>query len=141
MACHKVKSCILLIFLQIIALQTKISLAHQAVMSPDNENRSESTTSKNDDDPPYTTTKQDGKLNVVFTSGPMQGDHFQVDIPQHIPAGQPQLEEEPPHPYSFFDGNGNELSEEEFERLSALEIAEEARQEQERRTAETEREN
>ena len=130
----------LLIFLQIIALQSKVSLAHQAVMSPNNEDSSESTTSKNDDDPPYTTTKQDNKLDVVFTSGPMQGDHFPVDIPQHIPAGQPQLEEEPPQPYSFFDGNGNEISEE-FERLSALEIAEEARQEQERRTAETEREN
>lgn len=131
----------LLIFLQIIALQSKVSLAHQAAMSPNDERRSESITSKQDDDPPYAITKQDGKLNVVFTSGPMQGDHFQVDIPQHIPAGQSQLEEEPPQPYSFFDGNGNEISEEEFERLSALEIAEEARQEQERRTAETEREN
>ena len=131
----------LLIFLHIIALQSKVSLAHQAAMSPNDEPRSESITSKQDDDPPYAITKQDGKLNVVFTSGPMQGDHFQVDIPQHIPAGQPQLEEEPPHAYSFFDGNGNEISEEEFERLSALEIAEEARQERERRTAETEREN
>lgn len=131
----------LLIFLQIIALQPKVSLAHQAVMSQNKEDRSESTTSKKDDDPPYTTTKQDGKLHVDFTSGPMQGDHFQVDIPQHIPAEQPQLEEQPPHPYSFFDGNGNEIFEEEFERLSALEMAEEVRQEQERRTAETEREN
>ena len=110
-------------------------------MPTNNEDRSESTTSKKNDDPPYTTTEQDGKLNVVFTSGPMQGDHFQVDIPQHIPAGQPQLEEEPPHPYSFFDGSGNEISEEEFKRLSALEIVEEARQEQERITAEIEREN
>ena len=31
-----------------------------------------------------------------------------------------QLEEEPPYPYSFLDGNSNEIAEEEYERLSAL---------------------
>jgi hypothetical protein len=49
--------------------------------------------------------------------------------------------EEPPYPYSFLDSNGNEISQEEFERLSELEIAEEARMEQEGRAAETEPEN
>ena len=109
-------------------------------MSNNNEDPNENQTSGNDA-PPYTIIEQYGLLNVVFTSGQMKGDHFQIDIPQHIPTGQPQLEEEPPHPYSFFDGKGNEISQEDFERLSALEIAEEARLEGEDKSAENDRKN
>lgn len=60
-------------------------------------------------------------------------------IPPPIDNGQSrQLEEVPPYMYSFLDGNGNEITEEEYGRLSALEIAEEARMEREKEGAETE---
>lgn len=141
---HKAKSCMLLIFLQLFSWQSKIALAHSAVMSSNDQDQNENQISSNDE-PPYTITQQDGKLNVVFTSGDMKGQDFQIDlskIPPPVDGGQRrQLAEEPPYPYSFLDGNGNEMSQEEFERLSELEIAEEARLEQEGRAAETEREN
>jgi hypothetical protein len=93
-----------------------------------------------DEIPPYTLTEQDGRIHVAFTSGPQQGDDFQVDRPQPAAAGQSrQPQEEPSHPAAYLDGNGNEISEEEFERLSAIEIAEEARMERERGTAQAER--
>jgi len=94
-----------------------------------NKTHSETPTPSNlNETPPYTITKQqDGKLTIVFTSGPVKGDNFQLDLPP--PAendGQSkQLEDEPSHPYSFLDGDGNEISQEEFELLSAIEIAEE----------------
>jgi len=71
----------------------------------------------------------------------MQGGSFQIDRPQSVNTEQPkQVQEEPSHPYSYLDGNGNEVSEEEFDRLSAIEIAgDEARMERERVVVETER--
>jgi hypothetical protein len=93
------------------------------------ETNSEHTTS-NDDTVPYTITEQDGKLNVVFTSGPKQGENFQIEKPHHFDTEHPQpqqVEEEPPYPYSYLDGQGIEISKEEFERLSAIDLAEEAR--------------
>jgi hypothetical protein len=144
MSGHKEKSCIFLIFLQLFSWQSKIALAQSAVMSSNDQDQNENQISSNVE-PPYTITERDGRLNVVFTSGDMKGQNFQIDpskIPPPIDYGQPQqLVEEPPYPYSFLDGDGNEISQEEFERLSALEIAEEARLEQEGRAAETEREN
>jgi len=89
---------------------------------------------------PYTITEQDGTVNVAFTSGPQQGDNFQIDRPQGVGAGQPKkVEEEPPYPVSHLDGNGNEISKEEYERLAAIELAEEARRERESGTAQAER--
>ena len=89
---------------------------------------------------PYTITEQDGTVNVAFTSGPQQGDNFQIDRPQGVGAGQPkEVEEEPPYPVSYLDGNGNEISKEEYERLAAIELAEEARRERENGTAQAER--
>jgi hypothetical protein len=38
---------------------------------------------------PYTIAEQDGTVNVAFTSGPQQGDNFQIDRPQGVGAGQP----------------------------------------------------
>jgi PHD/YefM family antitoxin component YafN of YafNO toxin-antitoxin module len=107
---------------------------------PDNNEANNETTTSNSDTVPYTITEQDGKLNVVFISGPMQGQSFQIDRPQHFDAGQSQqVEEEPPYPYSYLDGDGNEISEEEFERMSAIETAEEARLESESRAAQAAR--
>ena len=61
----------------------------------------------------------------------MQDQSFQIDRSQ---LGSPeqwrqpkQVREEPSHPFSSLDGNGNEISKEEYGRLSAIEIAEEAR--------------
>jgi hypothetical protein len=86
-------------------------------------------TASGGDNVPYTITEQDGKIKVVFTSGPQQGDNFEIRRPQTVGNGESprtkQSEAEPSHPFSYFDGNGNEISEEEFERLSAAEIAEE----------------
>lgn len=128
----------LLIFLQILASQ---SLARQAVMAPSNEDQSESTMASVHEKLPYIITEEAGKLNIVFTSGEMKGHDFQIDlskIPPPVDNGQPQqLAKEPPHPYSFLDGHGNEISEEEYERLAAIEIA--ARENRETRAAETER--
>lgn len=112
-------------------------------MSTNNGSHSESTTS-NDDNVPYTITEQDGKLNVVFTSGPKKGESFQIDKPKHLDDGQQQpqqIEEEPPYPYSYLDGDGNEISKEEFDRLSEIEIeiAEEVRLQSESRAAQAER--
>ena len=42
------------------------------------------------------------------------------------------MREEPSHPFSYLDGDGNEISKEEYERISAIEIAEEERMERER---------
>lgn len=140
---YKAKSCMLLILLQTIAWYSRVSLARSAVMSSNNQDQNENQISINDE-PPYTLTKQDGKLDVVFTSGDMRGQNFQIDlskIPPPVDNGQrQQLVEEPPYPYSFLDGNGNGISQEEFERLSELEIAEEARLERENRAAKTDRE-
>ena len=65
----------------------------------------------------------------------MQGKSFQIDRSQ---LGSPeqwrqpkQVREEPSHPFSCLDGDGNEISKEEYERISAIEIAEE-RMERER---------
>lgn len=65
----------------------------------------------------------------------MQGQSFQIDRSQ---LGSPeqwrqpkQVREEPSHPFSYLDGDGNEISKEECERISAIEIAEE-RMERER---------
>jgi hypothetical protein len=103
---------------------------------PDSSGNPSENTPTSDSTEPYTITEQDGKLNVVFTSGPLQGQHFQIDRPQHVDTRQPvQLEDEPPYPYSYLDGHGNEISKEECERVSALEIAEEARLERESREA------
>ena len=59
----------------------------------------------------------------------MQGQSFQIDRSQ---LGSPeqwrqpkQVREEPSHPFSCLDGDGNEISKEECERISAIEIAEE----------------
>lgn len=59
----------------------------------------------------------------------MQGQSFQIDRSQ---LGSPeqwrqpkQVREEPSHPFSYLDGDGNEISKEECERISAIEIAEE----------------
>lgn len=91
---------------------------------------------------PYTITEEDGKLNVIFVSGDMRGQNFQIDlskVPPPVDNGQSrQLEEEPPYPYSFLDENGNEVAEEEYERLSGLEIVEQARMEREREGAKIE---
>lgn len=134
----------LLIFLQLFSWQSKIAIVHSAAMPTNDQGQSKNQISGGNG-PPYTIIEQDGKLNVVFTSGDMEGQNFQIDlskIPPPVNDGQPrQLVEEPPYPYSFLDGNGNEISREEFERLSELEIAEEARLEQEGKTAETEREH
>jgi hypothetical protein len=134
----------LLIFPQLFSWQSKIALAHSAVMSSNDQDQIKNQVSSSNE-PPYTITEQDGTLNVVFTSGDMKGQDFQIDLSKILPPvdhGQPrQLVEEPPYPYSFLDSNGNEISQEEFERLSELEIAEEARMEQEGRAAETEPEN
>lgn len=134
----------LLIFLQLFSWKSKTAAAHSAVMSSNDQNQNKNQVSSSDE-PPYTITEQDGKLNVVFISGDMKGQSFQIDpskIPPPVDDGQPrQLVEEPPYPYSLLDGNGNEISQEEFERLSALEIAEEATLEQKGRAAETESEN
>jgi hypothetical protein len=93
-----------------------------------------------DETQPYTITEQDGRINVAFTSGAQQGVHFQVDRPQPASDGQSrQPQEEPSHPVSYLDGNGNEISEEEYERLSMIEIAEESRMERERGSAQAER--
>jgi len=104
--------------------------ANQSVITPSNEAA-----------PPYTLTEQDGRINVAFTSGPMQGESFQIDRPQSGNSEQPkQVQEEPLHPVSYLDGDGNEISEE-FDRLSAIEIAEdEARMERERAMAQAEAE-
>lgn len=103
MSGHKTKSCMLLILLQTFAWQSKIALAQAAVMSSNDQDQNENQISSNDE-PPYTITQQDGKLNVVFTSGDMKGQDFQIDlskIPPPIDDGQPrQLEEEPSQPYS-----------------------------------------
>ena len=75
----------------------------------------------------------------------MSGQDLQRDlskIPPPVDNGQSrQLEEQPPYPYSFLNGNGNEITEEEYDRLSALEIAEEARMERENECAMTEGKN
>ena len=135
MSWHKAKSCMLLILVQLLTLQPRSSLARQPVVAPSNEDRSESTTTSVHDKLTYIITKEDGKLNVVFISGDMRGQDFQIDnskIPPPVDNEQSQqLEEEPTHPHSFLDGNGNEITEEEYERPSALEIAEEARMERE----------
>jgi hypothetical protein len=88
---------------------------------------------------PYTLTEQDDRIHVAFTAGPMQGESFQIDRSQ---LGSPeqwmqpkQAREEPSHPFSYLDDNGNEISEEEYDRLSAIEIAEEASMEREREAA------
>jgi hypothetical protein len=96
--------------------------------------------SSNEAAPPYTLTEQDGRINVAFTSGPMQGGSFQIARPQSVNTEQPKrMQEEPSHPYGYLDGNGNEISKEDFDRLSAIEIAEdEARMERERVVAEAE---
>lgn len=100
---HKAKSCMLFIVLQLFSWQIKTSLAHSAAMSSNDQDQNENQISSNDE-PPYTITHQDGKLNVVFTSGDMKGQDFQIDlskIPPPIDDGQPrQLEEEPSQPYS-----------------------------------------
>ena len=135
MSWHKAKSCMLLILVQLLTLQPRSSLARQPVVAPSNEDQSESTTTSVHDKLTYIITKEDGKLNVVFISGDMRGQDFQIDlskIPPPVDNEQSQqLEEEPTHPYSFLDGNGNKITEEEYERLSALEIAEEAKMERE----------
>lgn len=66
----------------------------------------------------------------------MQDQSFQIDRSQ---LGSPeqwrqpkQVREEPSHPFSYLDGDGNEISKEECERISAIEIAEEERMERER---------
>lgn len=139
---HKAKSCMLLILVQLLKLQPRSSLAHQPVMAPSNEDQSEGTATSIHKKLPYIVIEENRKLNVVFTSGDRRGQNFQIDlskIPPPVDNGQPrQLEEETPYPYSFLDGNGNEISEEEYERLSALEIAVEARMEREKWGAKTE---
>jgi phage portal protein BeeE len=79
------------------------------------------------DNVPYTITEQAGKIKVVFISGPQKGDNFEIPRPQTLGTGESsqtkQLEVE--SSVSYLDGNGNKISEEEFERLSAIEIAEE----------------
>jgi hypothetical protein len=105
-------------------------------MSNSNNTDASQSAPPSDGSPPYTLTEQDGRINVAFRSGPQQGDSFQVDRPQPTSTGQSrQPQEEPSHPVSYLDGNGNEISEKEFERLSAIEIAEEARMEGEREAA------
>jgi hypothetical protein len=103
-------------------------------MSSNNTSTHSPTTPPSGDNPPYTITEQDGKIKVVFTSGPQKGDNFEISRPQTVGTGESsrtkQSEVEPSHPVSYLDGNGNEISEEEFERLSAAEIAEEERREE-----------
>jgi hypothetical protein len=103
-------------------------------MSSNNTSTYNRNTPPSGNNPPYTITEQDGKIKVVFTSGPQKGDNFEIQRPQTVGTGESsrtkQLEVEPSHPVSYFDGNGNQISEEEFERLPAAEIAEEGRREQ-----------
>jgi hypothetical protein len=110
--------------------------------SNNNSDRSHDTASSGEN-VPYTITEQDGKIKVVFTSGPQQGDNFEIRKPQTVGIGEgsrtKQLEAEPSHPVSYLDGNGNEISEEEFERLSAAEIAEEESRERGSSMGQTER--
>jgi hypothetical protein len=101
-------------------------------MSSNNPKRSRNAASSAEN-VPYTITEQDGKMNIVFTSGPQQGDNFEISRPHAIGIGEgsrtEQLEAEPPHPVSYLDGNGDEISEE-FERLPAAEIADEGSREE-----------
>ncbi|GAB7333746.1 hypothetical protein MBLNU13_g05277t1 [Cladosporium sp. NU13] len=112
-------------------------------MSPKNESQSATTTTPSQDEPPYTVTEENGKLKVVFASGQMKGQDFQIELSQIPPpvdnGERHQDEAEPPYPYSFLDGNGNRISEEEYERLAAIEIAEEARMQREKDAAKTKR--
>lgn len=124
MSGHNARSCMFLMLVQLLALQPKSSLAHQPVVALSNEDKSESAATSGHDKLPYIITEEDGKFSLVFTSGDMKGQGFQIDlskIPPPVDDGQSrQLEEEPPYPYSFLDGNSNEIAEEEYERLSAL---------------------
>jgi hypothetical protein len=103
-----------------------------SMSSNDDLDRSRDTASSGEN-VPYTITEEDGKIKVVFTSGPQQGDNFEIRKPQTVGIGEgsrtKQAEAEPSPSVSYLDGNGNEISEEEFERLSAAEIAEEGRRE------------
>jgi hypothetical protein len=96
--------------------------------SNDHQDRDRETASSGDN-VPYTITEQDGKIKVVFTTGPQQGDNFEIRRPQTVGNGESprtkQSEAEPSPSFSYFDGDGNKISEEEFERISAAEIAEE----------------
>jgi hypothetical protein len=82
----------LLIFLQLFSWQSKIALAHSAVMSSNDQDQIKNQVSSSNE-PPYTITEQDGTLNVVFTSGDMKGQDFQIDlskIPPPVDHGQPR---------------------------------------------------
>jgi hypothetical protein len=105
----------------------KATTKNPASMSTNNNPTHNLTTPPSGNNPPYTITEQDGKIKVVFTSGPQKGDNFEIPRPQTLGTGESsqtkQLEVE--SSVSYLDGNGNKISEEEFERLSAIEIAEE----------------
>ncbi|KAK5172227.1 uncharacterized protein LTR77_003865 [Saxophila tyrrhenica] len=78
----------------------------------------------------YTMTREGNTLITTFTSGPLQGDVIRVDLDQQqqqqpqdpMSAADDQPEEELPA-VSHHDGYGRQVSEEEFLRLSAEEIA------------------